>query len=440
MKQLIISIATLLTFSAGSEIASAQIINPGRTVKDKGVRRANDRIDNTIDKGFDKIDEGIGNVFKGKKKKAAENSEESSEQEYNSNGKDNSGNSSSSSSSSSNKKNSSSSNSNFDFVPGTQIIYSTNFANEAVGDFPIDFNTNASGQVVTVSGKSGKWLSLDKNGAFIPDNITNLPDNFTLEFDLGIINDPTNNKMGFGVNFTTEKDELMKNVLFSYGTSYLCLHPSAHVASFGIIPSSEATMIENEIEMNQWNVTNRTFAKISIWRQKGRLRVYVNQDKVVDVPRFFVENKPYDLAFFRHFFDDCQILMTNIRFAVAGADLRTKFMSEGRFATNEILFAVNSDVIKPESNKIINEVAALLKENGSIRMRIVGHTDSDGDGNANLSLSKRRAESVKNKLVSEHGIAASRLSTDGKGASQPVESNSTAAGKAKNRRVEFVKI
>jgi len=70
---------------------------------------------------------------------------------------------------------------------------------------------------------------------------------------------------------------------------------------------------------------------------------------------------------------------------------------------------------------------------------IVGHTDSDGDDAANMDLSKRRAASVKSALASEFKIDASRMDTDGKGESQPIDKNDNAAGKANNRRVEFIK-
>jgi outer membrane protein OmpA-like peptidoglycan-associated protein len=70
---------------------------------------------------------------------------------------------------------------------------------------------------------------------------------------------------------------------------------------------------------------------------------------------------------------------------------------------------------------------------------IVGHTDSDGDDAANMDLSKRRAASVKSALVSEFKIDTSRLDTDGKGESQPIDKNDNPAGKANNRRVEFIR-
>jgi OmpA-OmpF porin, OOP family len=72
-------------------------------------------------------------------------------------------------------------------------------------------------------------------------------------------------------------------------------------------------------------------------------------------------------------------------------------------------------------------------------VQIVGHTDSDGDEAANLELSRRRAAAVKATLTKEFAIDAARMDTDGKGESQPIDSNTTPSGKANNRRVEFIK-
>lgn len=121
-------------------------------------------------------------------------------------------------------------------------------------------------------------------------------------------------------------------------------------------------------------------------------------------------------------------------------DTRSKLLTEGKFVTHGILFDVNSDRIKPQSYGVLKDIASVLSENSSVAVKIIGHTDSDGNAAANLDLSQRRAEAVKVSLIKDFGIDASRLQTDGKGASQPVDSNNTAEGKANNRRVEFVKL
>jgi outer membrane protein OmpA-like peptidoglycan-associated protein len=193
--------------------------------------------------------------------------------------------------------------------------------------------------------------------------------------------------------------------------------------------------------MPQWNVRDgNNFVKISVWRQEGRLRVYANEDKLLDIPRFFSETSIYDFAFFRSFFGECEVYITNIRYAVAGADNRNKLITEGRFVTNGILFDTNSDNIKPESGPVLKEIATTLQENPKVRVKIIGHTDSDGSDGANLVLSQKRAIAVKTALSSFYGIDASRIETDGKGESVPLNKNANASEKAQNRRVEFIKL
>lgn len=120
--------------------------------------------------------------------------------------------------------------------------------------------------------------------------------------------------------------------------------------------------------------------------------------------------------------------------------MRSKLLTEGKLVTHGILFDVGSDKIKPESYTTLKEIATVLKENPEVRVKIIGHTDSDGSDAANLELSKRRAASVKNALSKDFGIDASRMETDGKGESQPIADNKTQEGKANNRRVEFIRL
>lgn len=100
-----------------------------------------------------------------------------------------------------------------------------------------------------------------------------------------------------------------------------------------------------------------------------------------------------------------------------------------------IYFAFAHANIRPVSDKVLKEIAAVLRKNPAWTLRIDGHTDSIGGDNSNLELSKRRAETVKTALVERYGIMASRLKTGGYGASQPQDKNNTIEGRARNRRV-----
>lgn len=110
----------------------------------------------------------------------------------------------------------------------------------------------------------------------------------------------------------------------------------------------------------------------------------------------------------------------------------------GRVRVYGINFDVDSAVIRDESKPTLDKIVTLLKGDSAMNLTIEGHTDSSGTAEHNQVLSQQRAESVKSYLVAA-GVSSERLSAVGFGASKPVGSNSTATGKAQNRRVELVK-
>jgi OmpA-OmpF porin, OOP family len=120
------------------------------------------------------------------------------------------------------------------------------------------------------------------------------------------------------------------------------------------------------------------------------------------------------------------------------ATWRSDITATGHAAVYGIYFDTDKAVIKPESEPALTEMAKLLKDNPSLNVFIVGHTDSTGTFEHNLTLSMDRASAVVNALVSGHGIAAARLKPYGVASLAPVASNATEDGKAKNRRVELV--
>lgn len=102
---------------------------------------------------------------------------------------------------------------------------------------------------------------------------------------------------------------------------------------------------------------------------------------------------------------------------------------------NEVTFDLNQANVKPSFTRSLNKVAAVMQKYESAG-RVVGHTDSTGSESYNQQLSERRAESVKNYLI-DSGVAAYRLTAEGRGEYEPRESNATEAGRALNRRVEI---
>ncbi|MBK7399866.1 MAG: OmpA family protein [Myxococcales bacterium] len=106
--------------------------------------------------------------------------------------------------------------------------------------------------------------------------------------------------------------------------------------------------------------------------------------------------------------------------------------------TQQIHFEFNKSVIKADSFPILNAVAQVLKDNPDITLEIGGHTDNVGKPEYNKKLSQDRSDSVRKYLI-DKGISGSRLTAKGYGMDVPIDTNSNEAGRAKNRRVEFVR-
>jgi outer membrane protein OmpA-like peptidoglycan-associated protein len=103
---------------------------------------------------------------------------------------------------------------------------------------------------------------------------------------------------------------------------------------------------------------------------------------------------------------------------------------------NDILFDTNSDGVKPAGLEDLSKMGDILAKYSDDRVRIEGHTDASGDDKHNQQLSERRAAAVKAVLVSR-GVQESQIIVAGLGETKPVSDNATAAGRAKNRRVEL---
>lgn len=334
--------------------------------------------------------------------------------------------------------------SKYDFIPGEKVMGFDDFSLEAVGDFPGKWTTNASGELMTADGFPGKWLNISKQGYYIPQFIKSLPDNFTFEYDLIFIPPAS----PAGPNTATVGLQVVNNGNgkpgFDYGIdrSYFELDPYMGNVNIAGYTKTGEKILANEFAVKGIQRQKSFNYHIAVWRQKSRLRVYLNETKVVDAPSLLSAGIKYNgLRFATSLNNDGSTwLIGNIKFASGLPDTRNKLLNEGKFSTTGILFDVNSANIKAASYGTLKDIATVLKENPAISVKIVGHTDSDGDNAANLELSKKRAEAVKAMLAREFSIEETRMQTDGKGETQPAVPNTSAEGKAQNRRVEFIKL
>ena len=124
---------------------------------------------------------------------------------------------------------------------------------------------------------------------------------------------------------------------------------------------------------------------------------------------------------------------------IDASEMKKSLDETGRVNLYGIYFDTDKDTIKPESKPTLDEITKLMRDNKELRLDVVGHTDSTGSEPHNLDLSKRRAASVIRALA-QADVDSSRFTSRGAGASEPVASNDTNEGRAKNRRVELVRM
>ncbi|HYG40642.1 MAG TPA: OmpA family protein [Cytophagales bacterium] len=332
-------------------------------------------------------------------------------------------------------------NSNYDFEPGNKLLFSDDFEKDAIGDFPAKWNTNGSGEIISMEGIPGKWISIPDNTITFAETDQVLPENFTIEFDLVYLTKPGRSPLtfGFSENKNPAKDGLKYKKIFYFKVD----HASDIIASSSRLYSGGESTKEFPVAEMAGKVIH-----VGIAVNKSRIRLYMDEEKVFDLPRAF---EPSSLRNNFHF-RAAEILpaskkpfyISNLRIAEAGTDARSaivkEWMEKGNVSTNEIQFDFNSDKIKSSSFGIINGFGQALKENNYIRVKIIGHTDNIGKDAYNQELSTKRANAVKAYLIKNYNISEDRIQTEGEGAGKPVASNDSEEGRALNRRVEFVKI
>lgn len=178
--------------------------------------------------------------------------------------------------------------------------------------------------------------------------------------------------------------------------------------------------------------------RVAVYFNKNIGKLYIDQHRLAVLNQ--VDPTSMDMVEFEVYSNsEHPVLFKNFRIASGGTDSYKKVITEGKFIAYGIQFDVNKAVLKPQSMGTINEFVKMMKENPQLKFEIGGHTDSDGAAGRNDILSQERAEMVKVQMVGM-GISADRLTVKGYGSSKPLADNNSAENKAKNRRVEFVRL
>lgn len=326
-----------------------------------------------------------------------------------------------------------------DFTPGEQALFEDDFSKDAMGDFPVQWDTNGAGEIISLQGQN--WFRLSGKSIFYPILEKKLPENYTITFDMHIT----------GVDKKTSSNAYLKIVLsdtegFNKGPNWCMveLSPCQFISSRGVVEkvANKKREFRNLIGKDYRGAIVGN-SRISIAVNKTRMRVWLNENKLIDIPRLLPSGAnvfKLETSGLRDMADKDEVYITNFRIGAAGEDNRSKLITEGRLSTNAILFESASAELKGSSYAVISQIAQVLKENADVHIKIIGHTDGDGPDGSNLTLSRKRAQSVKQAMITAYGIDGARIQTDGMGENQPIASNNTTDGKAQNRRVEFVKL
>jgi outer membrane protein OmpA-like peptidoglycan-associated protein len=434
----LISVAIL--FSAGSIEAQ---INLKDKLKNKVNQRANQKVDKGIDKGLDAVENGAKSATTTEKNTGNQQTQTKQQPtdnkpSFGNKGTANTNTNSEESTGTSQQDPVFQSFSKYDFVPGERVILYEDFSQDAVGDFPALWTTNAPGEVNTISIASGHWLNLNSgDGNYFLLKSIDFPKNFIIEFD--IVPKAIGGRLAATLILygETKPMEMDNNPRPGNGGIQISLEKQ-NWNTFGY-KTSESAGITGTSQINP--VVPEKVNHVIFWFQNRRVRIYHKSAKVLDMPTNMYDGTKLNRLCFRlNRGISAGSYISNVRITDAAPDMRSKLLTEGKLVSYGIYFDVNKDVVKPESYGSLKGIADVLSENSAVRIKVIGHTDGDGDAAANLDLSKRRAVSVKNELVKSFNIDGSRIETDGKGETLPVAGNDTPANKAQNRRVEFIKL
>ena len=334
-------------------------------------------------------------------------------------------------------------NTSTDFKRGSVVMFEDDVKAERVGEFPSKWDLlDGAAEVKTIGGV--KAIEPTNNAVITPllkQQGAYLPEEFTLEYDFYYWKSGSQVKGNDGIGLNDLKLRLYTTTDRS--------DPSTDDGNvtFELVHGVCETGDHSYYNMGRPTNFNYTFKQgwnhVAFSFNKRALKVYFNGNRVVNLPNvkqptWFAFQVPFDyhnLTFIR-----------NVVLAKGAVELYDRNASDidkaiqetGKFVTNNILFETGKATLKPESMTEIEKVADYMKKNPRVRFEVQGHTDNQGSDKINDPLSQQRAEAVV-KALADLGVDDFNLKAMGKGSHEPVADNKTEEGRAKNRRVEFIK-
>ncbi len=428
MKRFILMLTVMVAFAATADAQGFL-----KRLKDRALNSAENAVSNKVDSKVNKeTNEAMDDVLDGKSnKKSKKGSDDTSVDTSDDTSEDTSVPQTATSS---------------DFKRGSVILFQDDVTAETVGEFPSKWDLlDGNAEVKTHAGV--KAIEVTNNGVITPlikEPGAYLPEEFTIEYDFydwtGGRDDMGLNDMKLCLGNDTDRS------LYPDGSRCaFCLVHGVYEDSNHRYEYNNGTGAENRSTGFEYNF-KKGWNHVALSFNKRALKVYFNGKRVVNLPRvqqptwmaFQVPFEYENLTFIRNvviakgavaLYDRNEQSMTAVEKAIA---------ETGKFVTNNILFETGKATLKPESMEEIQKVADYMKKNPSARFEVQGHTDNQGSDKINDPLSQQRAEAVV-KALEGMGVDGFNLRAVGKGSHEPVADNNSEAGRAKNRRVVFVK-
>ena len=316
---------------------------------------------------------------------------------------------------------------NYDFVPGQRTIFFADFTEDAVGNFPRQVQYRTGGMEIVEFEDGRRALKASATSDLIVPLPEVLPEKFTIELD--VINRNSRGVAAATFEIAGGSDGLSDDKFTEVGWG----HNGLSVTGGPV--QTHLSAKDDEVQ--------RYVGKPASFRMLGDgkyLKLYADEKRVANIPNAaFRRDKALFLRLEGRDDEDNAVYLTRIRVAESQKSIYDALETDGRWATQGILFDTGKSEVKPESTPTLAQIAATLKEHPELAVEIQGHTDTVGKPDANLKLSQARAEAVKTALTGEYGVSAGQLTAKGYGDTRPAADNATPEGRATNRRVELLK-
>jgi outer membrane protein OmpA-like peptidoglycan-associated protein len=313
-------------------------------------------------------------------------------------------------------------------VAGDEIIFEDNLVGEKLGEFPSQWDLiEGNADVAKVNGENVINLEQWTKIAPLMKNMKNyLSDSYTVEFDFYVPAEDKGSRFFFHLKDESGKDAIyaewvLRNENDGDGIRYLA--------------KWKTTSGDERENASKFSIAKAGWHKFALSFNKRALKTYIDGQRITNVPNVVQANS----LVLEHYYGEQDVYVKNIRIAKGAVPLYDRMMTDGKIITYGITFDIGKSTIKPESMGEINRIAKLMTDNPGLKFSVEGHTDNTGSAATNQTLSDARSKAVVDKLV-EMGVAKDRLTSAGKGQNSPIADNSTDEGRAKNRRVEFVKV